>query len=162
MMWRPIHHESLLLLLVGWFLVQVLLFLQWKDCYLKIKNSIWFYLFPKRLNNLKDGKLKETFSSEELRTIISPEVESNSYYMRTGEHGIGQIFWLQQLAGADNLGHGGIVYLKVSSFWRPKRIWGVIGSEIVPIPLDRWQNLLLYFLVHGNDCCFGLSSLWWW
>ncbi len=89
---------------------------------LKTKNSICFYLFPKRLNNLKDGKLKETFSSEELRTIISPEVESNSYYMRTGEHGIGQIFWLQQLAGADNLGHGGIVYLKVSSFWRPKRI----------------------------------------
>lgn len=89
---------------------------------LKSRIQFGFIYSQKRLNNLKDGKLKETFSSEELRTIISPEVESNSYYMRTGEHGIGQIFWLQQLAGVDNLGHGGIVYLKVSSFWRPKRI----------------------------------------
>lgn len=78
---------------------------------LLLKSRIQFGYFVPKDEKFQEGKFKETSSSKLLKTIISPEVEANSYYMITGEHGIGKSS--ASTHGADELGHSGVVYIEV-------------------------------------------------
>lgn len=105
---------------------------------LLLKSRIHFGLFiPKDEKFQDDGKFKETSSSVKLREILSPEAEANSYYMITGEHGIGKSS--ASTHNADVLGHKGIVYVKVPRSGDPKEFEESLA-----------RRLFLYHLVYDK------------
>jgi hypothetical protein len=103
-----------------------------------LKSRIQFGYFVPNDEKFQEGKFKETSSSKLLKTIISPEVEANSYYMITGEHGIGKSS--ASTHGADELGHRGVVYIKVPGSGDPKEFEKLLA-----------ERLYLYHLVHQED-----------
>jgi DNA transposition AAA+ family ATPase len=68
-------------------------------------------LFIPHDEKFQDGKFKETSSSVQLREVLSPQAKANSYFMITGEHGIGKSS--ASTHGADMLGHKGVVHVEV-------------------------------------------------
>lgn len=111
---------------------------------LLLKSRIHFGFFVPQDEKFEDGKFKETSSSKLLREILSPEVEANSYYMITGEHGIGKSSAATH--GADMLGHSGVVYIKVPHSGDPKEFEESLA-----------QRLFLHHLVY--DKFFSFISL---
>lgn len=109
-----------------------------------LKSRIQFGCFVPDDEKFRDGRFKETSSSELLKTIISPEVEANSYYMITGEHGIGKSS--ASTHGADQLGHSGVVYIKVPRSGDPKEFEKSLA-----------QRLFLYHMIY--DKFFSYLSL---
>ncbi len=103
-----------------------------------LKSRIQFGYFVPNDEKFQEGKFKETSSSKLLKTIISPEVEANSYYMITGEHGIGKSS--ASTHGADELGHSGVVYIKVPRSGDSKEFEELLA-----------ERLYLYHLVHQED-----------
>ena len=103
-----------------------------------LKSRIQFGYFVPNDEKFQEGKFKETSSSKLLKTIISPEVEANSYYIITGEPGIGKSS--ASTHTADVLGHKGIVYVKVPESGDPKEFEKLLA-----------ERLYLYHLVHQED-----------
>lgn len=113
---------------------------------LLLKSRIHFGLFiPKDEKFQDDGKFKETSSSVQLREILSPEAGPISYYMITGEPGIGKSS--ASTHNADVLDHKGIVYVKVPSSGDPKEFEESLA-----------RRLFLYHLVY--DKFFSYLSLY--
>jgi Cdc6-like AAA superfamily ATPase len=109
-----------------------------------LKSRIQFGYFVPKDEKFQDGTFQETSSSKILKTIISPEVKANSYYMITGEHGIGKSS--ASTHGADELGHSGIVYIKVPRSGDPKEFEKSLA-----------QRLFLYHMIY--DKLFSYLSL---
>ena len=111
---------------------------------LLLKSRIHFGLFIPNDEKFQDGKFKETPSSVQLREILSPEVDANSYFMITGEHGIGKSS--ASTRAADILGHKGVVYVRVPESGDPEEFEESLA-----------RRLFLYHMVY--DKLFSYLSL---
>jgi hypothetical protein len=102
-----------------------------------LKSRIHFGCFVSNDEKFQGGRFKETSSSKLLKTIISPEVQANSYYIITGEDGIGKSSASTHIA--DELGHSGIVYIKVPQSGDPKEFEKSLA-----------QRLFLYHMIYDK------------
>ncbi len=112
---------------------------------LLLKSRIHFGLFIPKDEKFKDGKFMETPSSVKLREILSPEVKANSYYMITGERGIGKSSASTHIA--DVLDHKGVVCVRVPESGDPKEFEELLAQRLFLYHLvkDRLLSYISFF-----------------